>query len=89
VPAAFVVVVKAWAMDEPLPLDAPDTPLSLTVQLNVVPAIVELKAIDVVCPVHIVWLDGVAIAEGMGPATVTTTVIEDPTQSLGEVGVIV
>ena len=51
-------------MDEPLPLDAPDTPLSLTVQLNVVPATSELKAIDVVCPLHIVWLDGVAIAEG-------------------------
>jgi len=75
-------------MDEPLPLDAPDTPLSLTVQLNVVPATFELKAKDVVCPLHVVWLDGVAVAEGVG-FTVTTTVIEDPTQSLAEVGVTV
>jgi len=88
VPATLAVAVKVWAMDAPLPLDAPVTPLSLTVQLNVVPEISELKAIDVVCPLHIVWLDGVAIAEGLG-FTVTTTVIEDPTQSLGEVGVIV
>jgi len=82
------VAVKVWLINEPLPLNAPDTPLSLTVQLNVVPATSELKAIDVVCPLHIVWLGGVAIAKGLG-FTVTTTVIEDPTQPSDEVGVIV
>ena len=69
-------------------MDAPVTPLSLTVQLNVVPATSELKAIDVLCPLHIIWLDGVAIAEGIG-STVTTTVTEGPIQPFGEVGIIV
>ena len=87
-PATSVVAIKVWLMNEPLPLDAPVTPFSLTVQLNVVPATSELKATDVVCPLHIVSLDGVAIAKGLG-STVTTTVVEGPTQPLGEVGVIV
>lgn len=54
VPVASAVVVRVCTIDVPLPLDAPDTPEALTVQLKVVPetpfGLVML--IDVACPEH-------------------------------------
>src|SRR5204863_7022863 len=64
VPVTSAVVLKVWAIDEPLPSDAPDTPLCVTVQLKVVSGIFELRSIEVVLPLHIVWLGGVAVAMG-------------------------
>jgi hypothetical protein len=40
------------------------TPISATVQLNVVPDRFELREMDVLFPLQIVWLEGVAIAIG-------------------------
>jgi hypothetical protein len=80
-------VIKVWAIEEPLPPDAPLTPFSTTLQLNVVSSTSELRAMEVVSPLHRIWLEGVAITFGVG-FTVTITVVRDPTQPSGDVGVI-
>jgi hypothetical protein len=69
-------------------LDAPITPFSLTIQLNVVPETSELREMAVVSPLQIIWLEGVAMTFGIG-LTVTVTVIGDPVQPLSDVGVMV
>lgn len=61
----------------PLPAVAPDTPLCVTVQANVVPVTLLVRAIDVAVPEHIVCDDGVAVATGVG-LTVMVTVIAFP-----------
>jgi hypothetical protein len=61
----------------PLPAVAPDTPLCVTVQANVVPATLLVRAIDVAVPEQIVCVAGVAVATGVG-LTVIVTVIAFP-----------
>jgi hypothetical protein len=74
-------------MLDPLPAVAPDTPLIDTVQEKVVPPVKLLRLIPVFAPEHIVWLVGVAEANGTG-FTVIVTVIGVPAQPLA-VGMIV
>ena len=56
--------VRVWAIAEPLEADAPETdPLMvLTVQLKLVPGVVEDSAMSVVSPLQIVADNGVAVA---------------------------
>ena len=77
------MVIKICEIEEPLPEDAPLTPLSMTDQVNVVPATSELRAMEVLSPLQIVWLEGVAMALGIG-FTVTITVMGDPMQPFSE-----
>jgi hypothetical protein len=88
VPGTLLVVTKFWAIKEPLPSDAPITPLWLTIQLNVVLDTSELKLMEIEFSLQIVGLEGVAVPFGSG-FTVTTTVIGEPAQPLDDVGVIV
>jgi hypothetical protein len=88
VPGTLPLVIKVWVIDVPLPLDAPVTPFSSTIQLNVVPDRSELRAISVVLPLHIFRLEGVAMTFGFG-LTVTTTVMGDPMHPFEDVGVII
>jgi hypothetical protein len=73
-----------------VPLDAvaPLAPVcEVTVQSNVVPVTLLVKAILVAAPEHIVCVDGVAVATGLG-LTVMVTVIGAPAHPLA-VGVTV
>jgi hypothetical protein len=82
------VVVNVCMIEEPLPLDAPVTPFSSTIQLNVVPLTFELREMAVALPLQIVWLVGTAVTFGV-KLTVTVTIMSDPMQPSGEVGVMV
>ena len=66
---------------------APDTPDWTTVHANVVPATGLLSDTEEAVAEHIVWLAGVAVANGVG-FTVTTTVMGVPAHPLA-VGVTV
>jgi hypothetical protein len=77
----FVTAVSIWAIDAPEPLEAPITFTGAAVQVKVVPATFEDKAIFVVCPLQIVSLGGVAVATGNG-LTVTVALMGVPTQPL-------
>jgi hypothetical protein len=74
-------------MEEPLPGDAPDTPVWTTVQAKEVPATLLDRVIDVAPPEQNVCVVGTAVITGLG-FTVTIAVIEAPEQPLA-VGVIV
>lgn len=74
-------------MDVPLPADAPDTPVCVTVHEKVAPVTFPLSVIAVVLPEQIVCVDGVAVTTGIG-FTVTVTVIGVPEQPFAS-GVIV
>jgi hypothetical protein len=81
------VFVNVWEIVEPEPAEAPVTDAGAeTVQANVVPATVLVKATDVADPEQIVTGDGVAVTAGVG-LTVMTTEIGVPVHPLA-VGVI-
>ncbi len=87
VPGRLSVASKVWVIEKPLPAEAPLTLGELsTVQLNVVPETSEVKFIEVVEPLHIVWLDEVAVTVEMG-FTVTGTVMDEPSPQEDVVGV--
>jgi hypothetical protein len=83
VPVAF----RVWDIVAPVDAVAPATPDCTTVQANVVPVTVLLRATEVDVPEQMVCDTGVAVATGVG-LTVTTTVIGDPAHELA-VGVTV
>jgi hypothetical protein len=66
-------------MVEPEPADAPEAPVSTTVQEKVVPETALDNATEVVVPEQMVCVDGVASATGIG-LTVTTKVTGVPGQ---------
>ena len=74
-------------MLDPVPADAPLTPLCVTVHANEVPATLLVSAMDGATPEQTVWDAGVAITFGVG-FTVMVTVIGVPGQPLA-VGVMV
>ena len=81
VAAAFVVLVRIWAIVAPVPSEKPDAvPLvKAAVHMNVAVPMLLDKAILVVAPLQIVWEAGVAITTGLS-LTVTTTSRGCPTQ---------
>ena len=74
-----LVLVKVWAIVEPLPAEAPVTLLVVTVQLKLVPATLFglLIAMLVVSPLQIVWLMAATVGIGF---TVTITSFATLTQ---------
>jgi hypothetical protein len=87
VPAVVAVAVSIWEMVAPEAAVAPETSDSVTVQENVVPATLLVRAMEGAVPEHIVCNAGVVVATGIG-FTVTTTAIGVPVQLLA-VGVMV
>lgn len=83
VPAVLPVADNVCAMEEPLPAEAPDAPLCVTVQENVVPATLLLNVTDVAVPEQIVWVAGVAVTTGIG-FTVMVTVTGVPVHPLAD-----
>ena len=71
-------------MLDPLPADAPLTPLCVTVHANVVPVTLLVRAIPLAVPEQIVCDAGVAVTTGVG-FTVMVTVIGVPGQPLAVV----
>ena len=62
-----LLLVNVCAMVFPVPAATPDMlAFVLTVQLNVVPAIVEFKAILTALPEQIIAEEGVAVTTGVG-----------------------
>lgn len=74
-------------MVEPEAAVAPETSVSATVQLKMVPATLLVRAMDGAVPEHIVCNAGVVVATGIG-LTVITTILAAPAQPLA-VGVMV
>ncbi len=60
------VLVKVWAMTDPLPADAPVTPDETAVHENVTPEVLLLKVIPEVAPEQIDSEEGVACTSGIG-----------------------
>jgi hypothetical protein len=67
VPGIIPVVVKVCAIVSLLPLEAPITPVWLTIQAKVVPGIELVRITEVVSPEQIVRATGLAVAIGAGP----------------------
>jgi hypothetical protein len=87
VPVDAPVVVRVWAIELPLPAEAPDTPDWDTVHANVVPVTELVKEILVCLPEQNSSLAGFGITSGVG-FTVTLTVWAMPAQlPVVEVGV--
>lgn len=87
VPGVVPVAESVCAIVVPLPGPAPEAPLCVAVQENVVPLTLLVRAMDVEVPEQIVWLAGVVVISGIG-FTVMVTVIGVPLQPLAD-GVIV
>lgn len=87
IPDVVPVAVRVWAILDPEDAVAPETPDWTTVQANVVPVTLLVRATDVAAPEHIVCEPGVAMATGMGLTVITTTFVV-PLQPL-DVGVTV
>ena len=71
-PGAEPVVVKTWEMLSPLPADAPEAPVWVTVHEKVVPETLLVKAMEVVAPEQMEGAAGVAVTFGMGFTVITT-----------------
>ena len=85
-----VVLTKVWAMEFPLESDAPVTlpaGATTTVQTNVVPVTVLVRAMDVVLPEQKVCEVGVEVANGVG--WTVTGVLDEARQPLASVTVTV
>jgi hypothetical protein len=65
VPVGGVVVVNVCEMVAPVAADAPVALVELAVQLKVVPATVDVKAIVEAVPLHMVDVAGVAVTSGV------------------------
>ena len=87
VPVGGVVVVSVCAMVAPLAAEAPVTLVELSIQLNVVPATLDVNAMFVAVPLQMVDEAGVAVTSGTA-FTVTLVVCVSP-QEPGMVYVIV
>jgi hypothetical protein len=74
VPGEVPVAVNVCDIVDPLPAEAPETPLCATVQEYVVPVIVLLRAIEGAVPEQIVCEEGVAVATGVVQGHVIETV---------------
>lgn len=83
VPGLAVVAVNVCAMVAPELALAPVTFVWVTVQLNVVPLTLLVKATVVVCKEQILCEVGVAVADGIG-FTVTVTTIGAPEHPAAE-----
>lgn len=84
VPATEPVVLSVCTMLDPLPDDAPDTPVWATVQENVVPVILLVREIDVEPPEQNDCEEGVAVATGFGfTVIVTDTGVPEQPPTLG------
>jgi hypothetical protein len=79
VPALVPVVNKVCEIVAPLPADAPETPVGVAVQLNIVPGILLESVIAVGSPEQIVCVVGLAVAMGSG-LIVTVTGMDAPVQ---------
>jgi hypothetical protein len=66
VPAVVPVAVSVCAMADPLPDNAPEAPVCVTVHENVVPVTLLVRATPVTVPEQIVCDEGVASATGVG-----------------------
>ncbi len=83
VPGTVPVAVNTWAIVAPVPELPPLTPDWATVQVNIVPEVKLLNAMEVVVPEQIVGADGVAVAVEPGSGLiVTVSVIGCPVQPL-------
>jgi hypothetical protein len=67
------VAVKVWAIELPLPFEAPETPDWATVHEYVVPVTVPVNEMLVALPEQIVCEEGEAETVGVGLTVITTS----------------